>query len=71
MTYALPDEQTIKQAREAVRYLNGLSGVDLSGFASVQLVVDSNVQEPIKVDLPRKRFGSLLTCWLSWPKAMR
>ena len=54
MTYALPDEQTIKQAGEAVRYLNGLPGVDLSGFASVQLVVDSSVPEPVKVDLPRK-----------------
>ena len=54
MTYALPDEQTIKQAGEAVRYLNGLPGVDLSGFGSVQLVVGSSVQEPVKVDLPRK-----------------
>jgi len=54
MTYALPDEQTIKQAGEAVRYLNGLSGVDLSGFASVQLIIGSSVQEPIEVDLPRK-----------------
>ena len=50
----LPDEQTAKQAGEAVRYLNGLPGVDLSGFGSVQLVVGSSVQEPVKVDLPRK-----------------
>ena len=50
----LPDEQTAKQAGEAVRYLNGLSGVDLSGFASVRLVVDSNVQKTVKVDLPGK-----------------
>ena len=50
----LPDEQTAKQAGEAVRCLNGLPGADSSGFASVRLVSDSSVQEPIKVDLPRK-----------------
>ena len=50
----LPDEQTAKQAGEAVRYLNGLPGADSSGFGSVQLVVGSSVQEPVKVDLPRK-----------------
>ena len=50
----LPDEQTVKQAGEAVRYLNGLSGADSSGVASVRLVGDSSAQEPVKVDLPRK-----------------
>ena len=50
----LPDEQTVKQAGEAVRYLNGLSGADSSGVASVRLVGDSSAQEPIEVDLPRK-----------------
>lgn len=50
----LPDEQTAKQAGEAVRHLNGLSGADLSGFASVLLVGDGSAQEPIKVDLPRR-----------------
>ena len=50
----LPDEQTAKQAGEAVRYLNGLPGADSSGFESVQLIVGSSVQEPIEVDLPRK-----------------
>ena len=50
----LPDEQTVKQAGEAVRYLHGLSGADSSGFASVRLVGGSGAQEPFEVDLPWK-----------------
>lgn len=45
----LPDEQTVKQAGDAVWHLSGLSG-----SASVQLVIDNGAPEPIKVDLPQK-----------------
>ena len=56
----LPDEQTVRQAEDAVHRLNGLLSENSSGSAPVRLIGGNGKQDLVAVDLPEKADGIIV-----------
>lgn len=56
----LPDEQTVRQAEDAVHRLSGLLSENSSGSAPVRLIGSNGKQDLVAVDLPEKAVGIIV-----------